>query len=176
MDGTLTHPVRIVHLSPGRIRVRIQPEDLGNPALGRIQHALTTTPGVRSVQVNALARSLVVTYDPRIVDFDDLVVVALRTGISFSSEPEQNDGTAGIRPVDETVVSFFRNADDRVRERLGGTADLRTLLPAGLALLALREIAAGRLVGMPWYVLIWYSVETFHKFRRPESASPPTQQ
>jgi hypothetical protein len=176
MDGTLTRPFRIVHVSPGRIRFRIQPEDLENPALRQVERAVSAAPGVRSVQFNALARSMVVTYDAHILDSDDLLAAALRAGISFSSEPDPNDGMGAIPAVDETVVDFFRDADERVRESLGGAADLRTLVPAGLVLLALREIAAGRLVSPPWYVLLWYSFETFVKFRRPEPASTPTQQ
>jgi hypothetical protein len=174
MDGTLIRPVRIVHASPGRIRVRIQPEDIGSPALDKAERALARVPGVRAVQTNPLARSLAVTYDHRVLGTEDLLAGAARAGFSFVAEPEDTVGTAKLRPIDETITTFFRDADEQVRGNLGGAVDLRTLVPAGLALLALREILAGRLVGMPWYVLIWYSFDSFLKLRRSEPASKPT--
>jgi hypothetical protein len=137
---------------------------------------MTVVPGVRSVQTNSLARSMVVTYDDRAVGLPDLLEAATRAGMRFVSEEENTSGTPGFRPVDQTIASFFRDADERVRESLGGAADLRTLVPAGLALLALREILAGRLVGAPWYALLWYSFDSFLKLRRSEPAASPTRE
>jgi hypothetical protein len=70
--------VEIAHHVPGRIRLRLLPGGL--PSLDApaeslaarartLKDALTDTPGIRSIRVNALARSCTIEYDHRAIPF-----------------------------------------------------------------------------------------------------------
>ena len=68
--------VEIVHHIPGRIRLRLAMDDLSslNASLsslleqaGDFKKVLDRLPGIRSVRVNALARSCTVEYDPALI-------------------------------------------------------------------------------------------------------------
>ncbi|MDR3220804.1 MAG: heavy-metal-associated domain-containing protein [Candidatus Accumulibacter sp.] len=74
----LSSRVEIAHHVPGRIRLRLLPGDL--PPLDApaeslaaqaraLKDALADTPGIRSIRVNALARSCTIEYDPRTIPF-----------------------------------------------------------------------------------------------------------
>jgi hypothetical protein len=60
--------VEIVHHIPGRLRLRLLLDDLSESLLAGAQAfrgALDGSPGIRSIRVNALARSCTIEYDPR---------------------------------------------------------------------------------------------------------------
>ena len=71
------------------------------------------------------------------------------------------------------VLGGLARANELVARRTHGT-DLRTLVPVGLGMLALRQFVRGeqRLSGAPWYVLAWYATETFWKFHGGDSPPP----
>ena len=73
---TLAACIEIVHHLPGRIRLRLAVDELAARELplqsllgaaGDFQKALDSVPGIRSVRLNALARSCIVEYDPHVV-------------------------------------------------------------------------------------------------------------
>lgn len=63
--------VRIAHHIRGRIRLKLDPSvsylDVPKVEAGAFHSLLNRTPGVRSVQVNLLARACIVQYDPEII-------------------------------------------------------------------------------------------------------------
>jgi hypothetical protein len=63
--------VRIAHHIRGRVRLRLDASadylDVPKAEARAFQSLLDRTPGVRSVQVNLLARSCIVHYDPEII-------------------------------------------------------------------------------------------------------------
>ena len=61
----------------------------------------------------------------------------------------------------------------RVGSATGFVFDLRTLLPIGLGVLALREILAGRLHAAPWYTPVWWTFDSYLKLRPTHGAIPP---
>lgn len=79
MDGferlrSSARAIHIAHHIPGRIRLKLaaDPGGLALPAtaeLKRFQELLGKIQGVRSLQVNLLARSCTVEYDPRVIPF-----------------------------------------------------------------------------------------------------------
>jgi hypothetical protein len=170
-DAALTLPVSVVHSSPGRVRLRVRREDLNAPALLHAEQAIIALPGVFGVRKNSLARSVVVSFDPGAIGLDDLLDAVTRVGIAIEPLVESPAMRLPDHPLDESITEVFRSADERVRERTRGKADLRTLVPVGLAVLAARELLAGRLAAAPWYVLLWYSFSSFVSLRKSEASS-----
>jgi hypothetical protein len=137
---------------------------LENGALREAEQALTGLSGVQQVRPNPLASSLVVLYDRARVDAPAVLAALARAGLRLA-EPSPvevsvlEDGSA----LGRSVQDFFGNFDERVARLTGGTADLRTLVPLGLAALAVREIMAGRVAAAPWYTLAWWAFDAFYK-------------
>ena len=170
-DTRLTLPVRIVHSSPGRVRLRVRREDMDGPALLQAEQTIASLPGVFGVRKNPSARSVVVTFDPDSLGLDDLLEAVTRVGIAIEPLQEPPGVRLPERSLDQSIVEVFRSADERVRRRTQGRADLRTLVPVGLAVLAVREVLAGRIAAAPWYVLLWYSFSSFINLRKSEVSS-----
>jgi hypothetical protein len=133
-------------------------------------------PGITGVRLNPFARSVTITYDPARLDLAALRGAATMAGIRIVG-PDSPNGTPSASHGDgtelaEAIVRLARRADRRVIDATGGVANLDTLVPIGLSALAIREIVAGRLGAAPWYVLLWYAVDTFRKARRSGRADP----
>jgi hypothetical protein len=66
--------VEIAHHVPGRIRLRLLPgapaEAEPVPRTGALKDALGSFPGIRSIRVNALARSCTIEYDRQAIPFE----------------------------------------------------------------------------------------------------------
>ncbi len=160
--------VGVVHASPGRVRIRVAQATLDSEAFHLTREALMGLPGVRGVRTNPLARSLVVTYDPQALAFPDLLALAARAGVTISGQEGATEGKPGN--LNEAVTTVFDRADRRMAELTRGSADLRTLVPLSLGVLAAREVMAGRLAAAPWYVLAWYAFDSFVKLRKPDAS------
>lgn len=174
MNGASSLLAELVHSSPGRIRLRVKPEDLGSPKLSGVRQRLTALPGVREVQLNPFARSILVLYDDDSIDPSTLLRAIGQAGVTVV--PDSSLAGRGLmsRPLDESIVSFFGSADEKLRRQSDGFVDLRTLAPVALAALAAREMLSGRLGAAPWYVLLWYAFNSFVNLRRPgESPGRP---
>jgi hypothetical protein len=169
MEYTETVHAWVVHASPGRIRLRVRPADFEGSAIGSAERALASIATVRAVQVNPVVHSIVVTFDARAASTEDLLSDIGRAIQLVPSEVEPVRQGPPLRRLDESIVTFFRAADQQIEKKTGGFADLRTLLPVGLAALAAREFLAGRLIAVPWYALLWYSFDSFHKLKKPAS-------
>jgi hypothetical protein len=168
MDDTLVLHTQIVHVSPGRLRLRLHPN--GTPPRPRqIEHALGSLPGVQAVHVNPLVRSIVITFDAGTTNSDNLLGAIERLGVIVGRTLEASDEGRISRPLGDLIATFFQNRDRRVLENSGGFVDLRTLVPVGLGALALREILAGRMGTAPGYVLAWYAFDAFLKLRKVDS-------
>jgi hypothetical protein len=170
MNESISLRAHLVHASPGRLRLRLDPIDLSNPRLRESEKRLTQQPGVRTVQANSLVGSVVVTYDEGEVRLEHILSTFEQSGVTVSTDLTQNGGASPVRPLDQTISSFFGSHDERVRRRTGGFLDLRTMIPAGLAVLAAREILAGRAVAAPWYALAWYAYSSYMHHRRPSES------
>jgi copper chaperone CopZ len=164
VDDAFTVPLQILHLSPGRIRLRVSTADFASSELVEVERVLAKLPGVREVRKNPLARSVVISFDPEDATVESLLAVIEGVGVSLKPPPE----IPPAHPLGESITTFFRHADERVHRRTGGAADLRTLVPVGLTALAIREIVAGRAVAAPWYALLWYAFSSFHSLRKSE--------
>ncbi len=162
--------ITVIHAMPGRIRVRV-PELKANPDLAAtLQDRLASLPGLQQLQVNPIARSLRMHYDPAHEDtFLEALGRALpELDLSESSAtrwaPSNNGATSDPR-VAENIVAFFRALNSKVGEGAGGV-DLKVLLPlvlAGLGVgdLVRRAILTRKLPVPNWYELFWFAFATF---------------
>ena len=164
-DG-LELDIEVVHLSPGRLRLRVRREALENAALQEAERALAELPAVHEVRKNPAARSVLVRYDDEAADLADLLAAVTGAGV-LVAPIDGTDATRARTSLGDAIAAIGRRADQRVAELSNGAADLRTLVPIGLAALAARQIMAGQFGAVPGYVLLWYAFDAFNKLRKP---------
>jgi hypothetical protein len=71
------------------------------------------------------------------------------------------------------ILDAVTDLDHRISELTGGKVDLKVLVPAGLGLMALRQVALNGLgLGqVPGYVLLWYTFDSFYKLHQRKTAA-----
>lgn len=160
----------IVHSSPGRIRVRLAPE-LRTPDLMRaIVDTVAGMQGVRAVEANPTTGSVLLLHDPAVLTIDDLTSAAAAANIVLTVPDPPGSPTVsapgGPSPLAQRINSVFGQLDGTLARVTGKRADARTLLPLGLAAIAVRQLAASgaQLGSVPWYILLWYSFEMYTKY------------
>lgn len=169
---------RIVHNTPGRLRLRLPRPALADSAQP-LPETLAVVPGVQQVRLGLAASSLLVLYDPASVGVAALTEALHQAGVHVTAEAEiepaplAGDGPSAASQAINRVAAQF---DARVGRATGNVFDLRTLIPLGIGALAVREILLGRLHAAPWYTLVWWTFDSYLKLRRPAQAalaSPP---
>lgn len=69
--------VSVAHHVDGRIRLKVDPSVVKDPISKRLEEISKNLPGVLDTRVNIMARSVVVRYDPNVIDpetFEILIV------------------------------------------------------------------------------------------------------
>jgi len=107
------HPV---HAIPGRLRIRVEPPEIRTDGSDDLRTLLEGRPGIRDVRLNPRCRSLIVAYDPDVVQADDL--------LDLLRESSRR------RPASPTAPPIPRPAPERVPASTPG----RSLRLAGAAL------------------------------------------
>ena len=149
---------RVVHVSPGRVRARVSREDRSPEGLEQVRRSLAGHANVQGVEVKSRSGSILLRGES-----SDLLGDALRQVLDLVAEagsPEAaRDG--GV----EAAVGLVRSADDRLGKATQGRVRLRWLVPAIFIGFGVRElILEGLTLGeVPWYVLIYYGVDSFLK-------------
>jgi len=139
--------VRVVSAVPGRMRLQTGPS--GRPALIALAEELGTWSSIAAVDLRMGSASIVLRFDA--VDAEAVAHELSELGVELraGSPPALRSPAAAI----EATATAGNRA---VAQRLQGT-DVRTLVPLGLGLLAVRRAMRGgeRLADAPWYVLAW---------------------
>ncbi|BAT54388.1 hypothetical protein NOS3756_33570 [Nostoc sp. NIES-3756] len=150
---------KIVSNTPGRLRLRIahchrQPETLEH-----IANTLDAQPHVDEVRTNVEHGSIVIKYGGKNGDLDNVLATLKDLGIIFGEITQ--GGTEAATTVSNAVVDLNK----RVRQATDGVVDIRFLFPLGLGILAMRKLMVKGLQFdiIPWYVLAWYSFDSFIK-------------
>lgn len=166
--------VDVVHASPGRVRVKLPREAFGTPTLDRAEEALRGVDGVHEVRVSPASRSVVVSYDPAVLELPALLAAVARAGVTILPAVPAGGPNTHERYLGRQVNKLAGSANQRVEGLTGGTIDIRLLVPIGLGVLAAREIMRGGLHAAPWYTLLWWTFDSYLKLRRPEASAKLT--
>lgn len=157
---------KIVSDTPGRLRLRIAPKNRKSEDIQKIVTALEAHPNITQVQTNISQGSITIKHEGE--DSRGNTIAALKDlGIIFGDIAEGKSEAAA--EVSNAVVDLNK----RVRESTDGLVDLRFLFPLGLGCLSIRQLMAKGLQIdiIPWYVLAWYSFDSFLKLHAASMSS-----
>jgi hypothetical protein len=170
----------IVSHAPGRMRVRLHEEHRSPAALEQIERDLRVRDGVESVATNARTGSVLVHYDHHALSKDDLKAMLYDVGLvardllGADQVPEDLGGGVVEHSTTATgLLDALTDLDRRLSDLTGGKLDVKLLVPAGLGLLALRQVATSGLglAEVPGYVLLWYTFDSFYKLHQRRSVN-----
>jgi hypothetical protein len=152
--------LELVHHHPGRLRVRAA-SLRDNAALAeRITRALEGIPGISQVTHNPKTGSVLVAYEPGLVEPD---AIALR--MAETAELISPFDPRAAKPVPRPASALIEGARELnaiAQELTGGRADLRSIVPAALAGAAAYSFAFGKVHRLPrWDNLLWWSYSVF---------------
>lgn len=148
---------RLEHRSQGRVRVRVPKEERSPQQMHDIHQRLASHPQVGAVEVNANTGSVLVTGE----NTGRLQSILSEVFTLVESVAQENRREAGV----EATVQLVKRADEKLRGVTSGRFSLRALVPTVFIGLGIRELfRQGLSVGtIPWYVLIYYGVDSFMK-------------
>lgn len=161
--------VRLVSRTPGRIRLRILKPHRQPHQIDRIVNVLEMHPQVTKLRLNEQTGSMTIFHE---LD-DDSLESAFAQLQSFNVNVIVDGQPNGTSAMATGVMQAAGSLNKRVKKTTGGTADLRAILPAALAAIALRQLFAGskHLRSAPWYVLAWYAFDSFIKLNTDAKAT-----
>ena len=179
---------QIIHVIPGRIRVKIG-KVKDNPALADdLQRKLSAIRVIQQAVVNPVTGSVLLTYDPRLLEslnslefgdasllesVHDLLRLATPLGISLGDvdtetleawfRAHSNGSTpTSSSTVAGSVTAFFGMLDAKVAQASSGWSDLKALIPLTLFFLGVRSLLVVEKVPLPaWYDYFWFAFGTF---------------
>ncbi len=157
---------KIISDTPGRLRLRIAQKNRKSEDIQKIVTALKAHPNITQVQTNISQGSITIKHEGE--DSRGNTIAALKDlGIIFGDIAEGKSEAAA--EVSNAVVDLNK----RVRESTDGLVDLRFLFPLGLGCLSIRQLMAKGLQIdiIPWYVLAWYSFDSFLKLHAASMSS-----
>jgi hypothetical protein len=154
-------PLELGHHHPGRLRVRAELFRLGegDPRVRDAAAAMRGMPGVTRFEHNARTGSVLVEYEPGLARPDELLArLAEAAGVA----PCANEALARARTPALIAVGALQEVNAIAAELTGQTADLRSLVPAGLAALSAYAWVTSKEHRLPrWDNLLWWSYSVF---------------
>jgi len=185
----MTQAIQIIHALPGRVRVRL-PRLKGNASLaGEVERTLTALAGIHHVEASTTTGSVLVLYEPRLLESLDLEAMGPLLGLArtlgVSVEDVDMDAlqtwlhTAanGTRPnmstpLGDSMATRVGSVNARVPQATGEGGELRTLVPLTLAFLGLRSLLLVEQLPFPaWYDYLWFAFSTYMMLHPPRPAS-----
>jgi hypothetical protein len=172
-----TEGIRVVHASPGRIRLKIA-EVKDNPALaGEIRQRLATARGVRHVETTPLTGSVLVLYDAAGFTSPD-AFLALADSLTFLLPgvdarklaetwlAQASHGSTPTPSLAHNIAEILGVVNAKVGNATGGL-DLKALLPLSLFFLGVRSLVVSKPLPVPtWYDFLWFALGTFVMLNR----------
>jgi hypothetical protein len=170
--------IRVVHVLPGRVRLKASPVK-GDPALAhQVQTKLRDVSGVHEVQANPLTGSILLLVDlAKLLEPEAQAPLADTLaelfpeieGLELANRIITGAGEAAAEPggtLTEGLASPISALNTRLANLTGGI-DLRLLLPLTLLYLGLRRLVADKEAPAPaWYDLLWFGFSTFIMLNR----------
>ena len=184
-----TQTIQLIHALPGRVRVRL-PRLKGNASLAvEVERALRALVGIRHVETSTTTGSVLVLYEPRLLEsldldaFVPLLGLAGRLGLSFEDmdmdeiqgwlHMAANGTHAGPAPMlGNGIAAWLNSVNAGVTQVTGEWGELRTLVPLTLAFLGLRSLLLTEPLPFPaWYDYLWFAFSTYMILHIPRSTS-----
>jgi hypothetical protein len=161
--------LRVVHASPGRLRLRIP----ASIATDELSAAVLREPGVVGCRWSPRTRSLLVLYRAEAADAAALTdTIARLTGTRIATSNGSDHGTAPVEPG-VALTAGLRDAvgvvDHRVRQATRGSLSLAGLVPLALIGWAVVELGRGRTGPLAWSTALWYAHGLYRDYSLPPS-------
>ena len=148
---------RVEHHTPGRVRVRVAREERTPEHMERVRKKLEAHPDVAGVEVNPQTGSVLVR---------GAHSNGLRAALDEALEIVDEKGPENVQEAGlESALLLVRGLDRWIGRTTGGQLSLRWLVPASFVVVALRQLMRqGVTLGeLPWFVLLYYGVDSFLK-------------
>lgn len=163
---------RIVSQTRGRTRFKVPDTHRRSRYMEQIASALRAHADVSEVRTNVNTGSIVVHHINEEGVFDDIAASLWDVGVIVGNI------THGESMAAAEVSNAFADLNERISHASNGMVDLRFLVPVGLGALAIRQLLVKglQLEIVPWYVLAWYSFDSFlklHYTKKPEYLKSP---
>jgi len=160
--------LRVVHSTPGRLRVRIPPVR----TTGDVAAAVLSEPGVVASRWSVRTRSLLVLYRPDAVDPDALTdTIARLTGTHPPAASNGRDhGPVSAAPgaaLSDGLRETARALDQCVQRATRGALGVGGLLSTVLIGWALLEVVRGRTGPLAWSTALWYAHGLYRDYSLP---------
>jgi hypothetical protein len=167
-------PAQVVSQTPGRIRLRVHPAHRQPHKLKPIAEALQKRVEIYRVKTNIANGSITVMHGRELLSEEDIRAILQDLGIIFAEIAEipiLNNGDKSSAAAEITKATTDLN--QRVKNITQGAIDLRFIMPFSFAVLALRQLWLKGLQfeTIPWYVLAWYSFDSFIKLNNSGNSS-----
>lgn len=154
----------LVHHHPGRLRVRAEAFHQAE-TVEAVRAALDAEPGILSVTHNPRTGSLLVEYEPGLAGAEGILMrIAAAAGLDMPPD----DGRYRGRGAAQVTIGAARGLNDMAHEIMGGRADLRSLVPAGLAALSMVALVRNGATLPRWDSLLYWSYNIFQQLHRRE--------
>jgi hypothetical protein len=172
--------VYLVHVLPGRIRLKMEALKR-NPSLAKeIQERLAPIKEAKQIQINPTTGSILVVFNPESSHSPDFhLKMAHALGISLPDVSATKNGNPGIQgngcspgsPA-HLVQAICGSLNSAVSSSTGGIGDLRILLPAGLFVLGLRSLLMTDKIAFPlWYDFLWFAFGSYFMLNRNDQSA-----
>ena len=155
----------LISQTPGRIRLRFSLSYLNQKKRKLLISSLKSKPEISCLRINFQTGSITIFYDPNLSNLTRIKTLLSELGIRLRRsssrliiDSHQSQAAAGV-----TATAGLLN--QQVKEVTQGILDLRFLIPFSFGILAIRQllIKGIMLEVIPWYVLAWYSFDSFIK-------------
>ena len=165
-------PLEIAHHHPGRLRVRADALVDALDVVQRIRESLDAEPGILSVKYTAQTGSLLVQYEPGLADADDII---LRIAEAADLDPPLDEATLRERRARPALLAIgaTRELNRLTEEVTGGRADLRSIVPAALAGLAIYSFVEEKQRLPRWDNLLYWGFNIFTMLHKREIDGDP---
>lgn len=154
----------IASSTPSRTRIKLSQKRRNADEMARIVHALKEHPQILDIRPNINTGSIVIYHAENDGTVENIQAVLQDLGIILGDIVDVPivEGKSGVA---KDLTNAISDLNQRVGQASGGVVDLRFLVPVGLGTLAIYQLLqkGWQFETVPWYVLAWYSFDSFIK-------------
>lgn len=171
--------LRLVHMSPGRIRLKLDQVKGDISRAKEIEEGLRRVGRIHSAEANPLTGSLLITFEAEQSDLIEIpFAVASVLGISLNDlDPEQlrllmsghvNGSPLKVASLSSEIEGAMRQMNSALNRTFG--ADLQIVVPLLLGVLGVRDLVISKKTTYPsWHDYFWFAFSTYFILNRPSS-------